>query len=82
MVITVRRSFPWFPVALAIAWLSMTGLAVRDLAWFANVSPSFTEGERPAAIVTQARTAAPVQKQGGGAPCTATAIAPLAHSIH
>jgi hypothetical protein len=82
MVITVRRSFPWFPVALAIAWLSMTGLAMRDLAWFANVSPPFGDGARPGATVNHAGTAAPVQKPTGAAPCTATAISPVVRTIH
>jgi hypothetical protein len=82
MVITVRRSFPWFPVALAIAWLSMMGLAIRDLAWFANVSPSFADRTRPAATASQARTASPVQKPSGAAPCAASAIAPVARTIH
>src|SRR5207302_992497 len=31
MVITVRRNYPWFPVALAIGWVLMMSLAVRDL---------------------------------------------------
>ena len=80
MVITVRRSFPWFPVALAVAWLSMTGLAVRDLAWFANVSRSFGDGAQAAATVKEART--PVLKPTGAAPCTATAISPVVRTIH
>ena len=41
MVFTVKRSFPWFPLVLAIGWMLMMSLAVRDLAWFAAAAASF-----------------------------------------
>jgi hypothetical protein len=82
VVITVRRSFPWFPLALAIAWLWVMGLALRDLAWFANVSASFADEPRPAAAATQARTAEPLQMRSGVATCPASVIAPVARAIH
>jgi hypothetical protein len=81
MVITVRRNYPWFPVALAIGWVLMMSLAVRDLGWFAGFSSTLGDHGRPMATVNSASSAAAVKTPIDRAPCAA-AIVPLAHSIH
>ena len=81
MVITVRRNFPWFPVALAIGWVLMMSLAVRDLGWFARFSSALGDPAQPTATANSASSAAAVKMPLGTSPCAA-AIAPLAHSIH
>jgi hypothetical protein len=79
MVITVRRNYPWFPVALAIGWVLMMSLAVRDLGWFARFSSALGDPEQPTATANSASSAA-VKTPLGTSPCAA-AITPLAHSI-
>jgi len=81
MVITVRRNYPWFPVALAIGWVLMMSLAVRDLGWFARFSSASGNPAQPTAAANSASSAAAVKTPLGTSPCAA-AIAPLSHSIH
>jgi hypothetical protein len=77
MVITVRRNFPWFPVALAIGWVLMMSLTVRDLGWFARFSSALGDPIRPTATAHPVSSAAPIKTPLATSPCAA-AIAPLA----
>jgi hypothetical protein len=81
MVITVRRNYPWFPVALAIGWVLMMSLAVRDLGWFARFSSALGDRAQSTATANGASSAAAIKTPLGTSPCAA-AIVPLAHSIH
>ena len=81
MVMTVRRNYPWFPVALAIGWVLMMSLAVRDLGWFARFSSALGNHAQPTAAANSASFAAAVKAPLGTSPCAA-AIAPLSNSIH
>ena len=74
MQIVVRRSVPWFPLVLAAAWVLMLGLALRDLAWFAEAS--FESHSRPAVVSRMLPSSAAAKKKV--APCPAAAIAPAA----
>ena len=80
MVIIVRRSFPWFPVALAVGWALMLSLALRDLTWFAAAGASL-DGQTGISAVMPIATAAPIKIPVGVAPCAAAAIAPISRPI-
>ena len=80
MVITVRRSFPWFPAALAAGWALMLSLTLRDLAWFAAAGASL-DGRTGISAVAPIETAAPIKMPVGVAPCAAVGIAPAARTI-
>ena len=80
MVITVRRNFPWFPVALAIGWVLMMSLAVRDLGWFARFSSALGDHVRPTASANPLSSASAVKTPLATSPCAA-AIAPVTGKI-
>ena len=80
MVITVRRNFPWFPVALAIGWVLMMSLAVRDLGWFVRFSSALGDHVRPTATANPVPSAATVKTPLTTSPCAA-AIAPVTGKI-
>ncbi len=80
MVITVRRSFPWLPVALAIAWALMMSLTVRDLAWFAGFSSAVTHCAGPANVANPEPSAATIKLPTGIMSCAAV-MAPVVRTI-
>jgi hypothetical protein len=80
MVITIRRSFPWFPAALAVAWVLMMGLVMRDLTWFADFSSAISHRALVMAAAGS-ESSAPVVRLPVRASDCATAVAPLARSI-
>ena len=80
MVITVRRNFPWFPVALAIGWVLMMSLTVRDLGWFARFSSALGDHVRPTASANPLSSASAVKTPLATSPCAA-AIAPVTGKI-
>jgi len=81
MIIVVRRSFPWFPVALAAGWILMMSLAVRDLAWFSAASMSFGDRTTPASSSVAVPAGKAVKPGVGLAPCAAAAITPAVRVI-
>ena len=81
MQIILKRGFPWFPVILATGWVSMMGLAIRDLAWFAAASESFNGRSTVASALKAVPPATAVKMPIGVTPCTAAAIAPTARMI-
>ena len=80
MVLTVRRNFPWFPMALAIGWVLMMGLTVRDLGWFARFSSALGNHVGPTATATPVPSAATVKTPLATSPCAAV-IAPMTGKI-
>ena len=80
MVITVRRNFPWFPVALAIGWVLMMSLTVRDLGWFAGFSSGLGDHVRATATANPVSSASAVKTPLATSPCAA-AIAPVSGQI-
>src|SRR5436190_1896750 len=80
MVITVRRNFPWFPVALAIGWVLMMSLTVRDLGWFARFSSGLEDPAGPTATANPVSPASAVKTPLATSPCAA-AIAPVTGKI-
>ena len=77
MVIVVRRSFPFFPVLLAIGWVLMMSLSLRDLAWFAAAGASF-DNQPPRGMAVDGASAGRASRIPiGPARRTATLISPV-----